>query len=211
MVTPVGRDLESTWKALQEGKSGVGLISLFDASSFATKIAAEAKAFDLAGYVDDADRWAEHCRNPQFAIAAARMALDNSGLESKTDLDRSAPVAAPAAAAEPGGPGYSPDGRPAPSVRDLRQTLGVLTRQRLDQHWITVGLAGPGLTSHALQQRQLRSHCSPPQAGRCQEQDRLVRRCGSHVDGLSGVHDSRRATARFVDVLQVRFRLFDVG
>ena len=45
MVTPVGRDLESTWSALQEGKSGVGPISLFDASSFATQIAAEAKGF----------------------------------------------------------------------------------------------------------------------------------------------------------------------
>ena len=88
MVTPVGRDLESTWSSLQEGRSGVGAISLFDASSFPTKIAAEAKAFDLADYVSDADRWREHCRNTMFAIAAARMAVDHSGLETKSDLDR---------------------------------------------------------------------------------------------------------------------------
>jgi 3-oxoacyl-[acyl-carrier-protein] synthase II len=89
MVTPVGRDLESTWSSLQEGRSGVGMISLFDASSFPTKIAAEAKNFDLAEYVQDAPRWREHCRNTQFAIAAARMAIDHSGLEDKADLDRS--------------------------------------------------------------------------------------------------------------------------
>ena len=87
MVTPVGRDLETTWKALQEGKSGVGKISLFDASSFATKIAAEASNFRLADYIDDADRWAEHCRNTLFAIAASRMAVDQSGI-----LDSSRPV-----------------------------------------------------------------------------------------------------------------------
>ena len=89
MVTPVVRDLESTWSSLQEGRSGVGPISLFDASSFPTKIAAEATGFDLADYVADADRWAEHCRNTKFAIAAARMAVDHSGLETKADLDRS--------------------------------------------------------------------------------------------------------------------------
>ncbi len=48
MVTPVGPDLESSWSALQEGRSGVGAISLFDASSFATKIAAEVQGFDLS-------------------------------------------------------------------------------------------------------------------------------------------------------------------
>jgi 3-oxoacyl-[acyl-carrier-protein] synthase II len=89
MVTPVGRDLDQTWAALQEGKSGVGAISLFDAASFPTKIAAEARGFDLADYISDADRWREHCRNTQFAIAAARMAVDHSGLEDKKDLDRS--------------------------------------------------------------------------------------------------------------------------
>jgi len=88
MVTPVGRDLESTWGALLEGRSGVGRISLFDAETFPTKIAAEARDFDLAAYVDDADRWADHCRNTQFAIAAARMAVDHSGIEQYAGLDR---------------------------------------------------------------------------------------------------------------------------
>src|SRR3954463_3746071 len=88
MVTPVGRDLESTWSSLQESRSGVGKISLFDASSFPTKIAAEARGFDLADYIPDADRWAEYNRNTKFAIAAARMAIDDSGLETFDRLDR---------------------------------------------------------------------------------------------------------------------------
>jgi 3-oxoacyl-[acyl-carrier-protein] synthase II len=88
MVTPVGKDLESTWSSLQEGRSGVGPITLFDAASFPTRIAAEAKDFDLSRYVNDSARWQEHCRNTLFAIAAARMAVDHSGIETKSDLDR---------------------------------------------------------------------------------------------------------------------------
>ncbi len=89
MVTPLGRDVESTWAALREGTSGVGPITLFDARSFPTRIAAEAKGFDLADYIgDDAARWAEHNRNTQFALAAARMAVDHSGLLDHKGLDR---------------------------------------------------------------------------------------------------------------------------
>src|SRR5262249_2565173 len=43
---------------------------------------------DLADYIDEADAWEEYCRNTKFAIAAARMAVDHSGLEDKADLDR---------------------------------------------------------------------------------------------------------------------------
>src|SRR4029079_15644558 len=75
MVTPVGRDLESTWCALLEGRSGVGPISLFDARTFPTRIAAEVKDFRLEDYRKDAARWAEHSRNTRFVLAATQMAL----------------------------------------------------------------------------------------------------------------------------------------
>lgn len=88
MVTPLGRDLEQTWATLQEGRSGVDRISLFDASTFPTQIAAEVKSFRLDDYRDDADRWREHCRNTQFALAAATMAIDHSGLLNFAGLDR---------------------------------------------------------------------------------------------------------------------------
>ncbi len=88
MVTPLGRDLESTWTALQESRSGVGYITLFDAANFPTKIAAEVKNFDLSTYIDRVERWEECCRNTLFAVAAAKMAMDQSGLESYEKLDR---------------------------------------------------------------------------------------------------------------------------
>ena len=88
MVTPVGRDREATWDSLRAGRSGVGLISLFDARAFPTRIAAEVPGFDLAQYIDDSGRWAEFSRNTQFALAAARMAVDDSGLDDHAGLDR---------------------------------------------------------------------------------------------------------------------------
>jgi 3-oxoacyl-[acyl-carrier-protein] synthase II len=89
MVTPIGTDLESTWSALLSGKSGVGPITLFDARTFPTRIAAEVANFRLEDYVDQSDRWIEHSRNSKFALAAASMAINDSGLlESKTELNR---------------------------------------------------------------------------------------------------------------------------
>lgn len=89
MVTPVGGDVPSTWSSLLAGKSGVGRISLFDASTFPTQIAAEAKHFDLGTYRADSAEWAEYSRNTQFALAAATMAMKDSGLEDWPRFDRS--------------------------------------------------------------------------------------------------------------------------
>jgi 3-oxoacyl-[acyl-carrier-protein] synthase II len=80
MITPVGSDVESSWRALCEGRGGVGPITLFDAAAFATRIAAEAGEFRLADYRTDADRWREHSRTSQFALAAATMAVSHAGL-----------------------------------------------------------------------------------------------------------------------------------
>ena len=44
-VTPLAHDAPSTWKALVEGRSGVGPITLFNASTFPTRIAGEVKKF----------------------------------------------------------------------------------------------------------------------------------------------------------------------
>jgi 3-oxoacyl-[acyl-carrier-protein] synthase II len=88
MVTPLGRDLESTWAALLQSRSGVGRITLFDAETFPTRIAAEVKGFDLAAYIPDAARWAEYSRNTQFALAAAQMAFENARLAADPQLDR---------------------------------------------------------------------------------------------------------------------------
>lgn len=88
-ITPVGSDVESMWKVLREGGSGIGRITHFDASRFPTKIAAEVKSFDLAKYVDNPARYAYSSRNVTFAIAAAKEAVSGSGiLDSPLDPSR---------------------------------------------------------------------------------------------------------------------------
>jgi 3-oxoacyl-[acyl-carrier-protein] synthase II len=88
MITPMGGDRESTWAALLAGKSGVGPVTLFDARTFSTRIAAEVKNFQLADYLTHASRWIEYSRNTQFALAAATMAMDDAGLsDPRTMLD----------------------------------------------------------------------------------------------------------------------------
>ena len=79
LVTPVGIGVEETWSALCAGKSGVGEITRFDASGFQTRIAAEVKGFKPEDFMGkkDAKRFEPFI---SFAVAAARMALDDSGL-----------------------------------------------------------------------------------------------------------------------------------
>ena len=67
MVTPVGK-LARAPGGDARGRGGVGPITLFDASTFATRIAAEVKGFSLADYRTDAQRWRDHCRTTQFAL-----------------------------------------------------------------------------------------------------------------------------------------------
>jgi 3-oxoacyl-[acyl-carrier-protein] synthase II len=88
MVTPLGRDLETTWDALRQGRSGVGTISLFDASTFPTRIAAEVRDFRLGDHLDEVARWDDHSRNTLFALGAGAMALRDSGLQDYPALDR---------------------------------------------------------------------------------------------------------------------------
>jgi 3-oxoacyl-[acyl-carrier-protein] synthase II len=88
MITPMGGDRESTWSALLAAESGVGPISLFDARTFPTRIAAEVKEFRLSNYLKDSTCWSEHSRNTQFALAAASMAMDDAGLsDPRSQLD----------------------------------------------------------------------------------------------------------------------------
>jgi 3-oxoacyl-[acyl-carrier-protein] synthase II len=87
MVTPVGKDLDMTWAAIVNGRGGVGPISLFDASTFATRIAAEVKGFSLADYRTDAQRWRDYGRATQFALAAATKAMEHAGLTGANRVD----------------------------------------------------------------------------------------------------------------------------
>ena len=79
LVSPLGIGLNETWQALCAGKSGVGEITRFDTTKFATKIAAEVKDFRAEDFLPlkEAKRTE---RFIAYAIAAARMAMENSGL-----------------------------------------------------------------------------------------------------------------------------------
>ena len=79
-VTPIGNDEETVWSNLVEGVSGVGPITRFDTEAYSTKIAAEVKDFDPEQYMDrkTARNLGRYC---QFALAAAKQALAQSGLE----------------------------------------------------------------------------------------------------------------------------------
>ncbi len=79
MVSPLGLDAESTWRGLLAGRSGVAPITLFDASQHAARIAAEVKDFDPLLWVEKKEV-KKVDRFIQFAIAAAAMALKDSGV-----------------------------------------------------------------------------------------------------------------------------------
>ena len=79
LITPLGNGTSQTWEALIRGKSGIGPITRFDASEYASQIAAEVKGFDP-------EQWFEkkQVKNldafVQYAVAAADLAWKDSGL-----------------------------------------------------------------------------------------------------------------------------------
>ena len=79
-ITPIGNDVETFWNGLKEKKLGFGPITTFDTSDYKVKLAAEVKDFDAKKYMDPkAARRME--RFSQFAVAASREALLDSGID----------------------------------------------------------------------------------------------------------------------------------
>jgi 3-oxoacyl-[acyl-carrier-protein] synthase II len=87
LLTAVGKDVQSNWTSLLEGRSGAAEITQFDASEFPVRFACEVKDFDPGDYIDRkevkrTDRFA------QFAIGASVQAMREAGLdESIGDVD----------------------------------------------------------------------------------------------------------------------------
>jgi 3-oxoacyl-[acyl-carrier-protein] synthase II len=98
-ITPIGLTAHDFWKNLLDGVSGVSRITRFDASNLPVQIAAEVKDFEPGHYMDSkaARRMS---RFAQLAVAAAKLAADDGGLE-LTDEER--PLAASAIATGSGG------------------------------------------------------------------------------------------------------------
>ena len=88
-VTPVGIGKDGFYEALLAGKSGIGPITHFDASEYATRIAGEVKDFDITNYGVEKKEARRMDRSAEFAIAAAVMALEDSHLDlDEEDRDR---------------------------------------------------------------------------------------------------------------------------
>src|SRR2546428_2889881 len=85
-VTPVGLDAPSTWAAMLEGQSGVGTVTLFDASEFPVQIAGEVKGFDATGRIEPKElrRMASYA---QLGLVAAQEAFTDAGLAKNGLID----------------------------------------------------------------------------------------------------------------------------
>jgi 3-oxoacyl-[acyl-carrier-protein] synthase II len=80
LVTPIGTGVEKNWESLYEGRNGIGPITRFDASAFASQIAGEITDFNATDFLDK-----QQVRRfdifLHYAIAAAKMAMEDSGLK----------------------------------------------------------------------------------------------------------------------------------
>ncbi len=86
-LSPLGNDVASTWEGMKNGRSGVGPITSMDVSEYSTKIAGEVKDFDPKPFFKNPKDARRMDRYAHLGIAAAKMALDDSGLEG-ADVDR---------------------------------------------------------------------------------------------------------------------------
>src|SRR3990172_7588878 len=85
MVTPLGIGVGKSWQALRAGKSGIGRVTRFDANKMQTKVGGEVKDFNPKDFLTDKlARRTDRCQ--QFALAAARMALEDSRLRITSDI-----------------------------------------------------------------------------------------------------------------------------
>lgn len=83
-VSPLGNDVESSWQAAIEGRSGAGPITRFDATNYETRIAAEVKGFNADAYVPPKEQ-RRMDRFIHYAIAVCKQAAEQAGLEVTPD------------------------------------------------------------------------------------------------------------------------------
>jgi 3-oxoacyl-[acyl-carrier-protein] synthase II len=80
MLTPLGLGVEANWEALMAGRSGIGPITKFDATEYKSRIAGEVRNFNPEDFLDKKaiKRMDDFI---QYAVASARMAMEDSGLK----------------------------------------------------------------------------------------------------------------------------------
>lgn len=80
VVSAIGSGKDAFWQSLRAGKSGIVPITAFDTKDFTTKFAGEIRDFDPAQHID-AKRLKRMDRTSQLAVAAAKMAVKDAGLD----------------------------------------------------------------------------------------------------------------------------------
>ena len=89
VVTPVGKDLDTFWTSLKEGRSGIGRITAFDIAQYDCQIAGEVRDFDPKPFFKNPKDIRRTDRFVQLAMGAAKMAVQDSGLDlGKVNRDR---------------------------------------------------------------------------------------------------------------------------
>jgi 3-oxoacyl-[acyl-carrier-protein] synthase II len=100
-VTPVGNDASTTWSSFMAGRSGVGPITTFDASTFPVHIAGMVRDFDPGTRIPEADLRRHLSRQGAFGVAAAQEALADAGVGADTYQPRERGVSVGATAGRP--------------------------------------------------------------------------------------------------------------
>jgi 3-oxoacyl-[acyl-carrier-protein] synthase II len=87
VISPIGNDVDTFWRRLVVGESGVGCITRFDTTEYRVRIAAEVKDFDAEEYIDKrkARRLDLFSR---YAVAAAKMANEDAGFDPRPEAFR---------------------------------------------------------------------------------------------------------------------------
>jgi len=80
-ISPLGQDLASSWEGLREGRSGIGRITALDPEPYDCHIAGEVRDFDARGSFRNPKDARRADRYVQFAVAAAKQAVEDSGLD----------------------------------------------------------------------------------------------------------------------------------
>src|SRR5687767_5239867 len=86
LISPVGNDVATAWRALLNGESGAGPITQFDASRFPVRFACEVKDFDPLQYMDRKEAKRSDIFT-QYALAASVQAMTDACLTSGTLFD----------------------------------------------------------------------------------------------------------------------------
>jgi len=80
MVTPLGIGVDENWDAASNGRSGIGLITRFDATDFPSKVAGEVKNFNPEEFIEDKKEIKKMDTFLHYALASGKMAVKSSGL-----------------------------------------------------------------------------------------------------------------------------------